>query len=208
MASARVRMVEEQLLARGIRDRRVLETMRRVPRHLFVPGNYRALAYIDRPLPLGFGQTISQPYIVALMTEALGLTGEEKVLEIGTGSGYQAAILSRLARRVYTIELIQELARGAGETLTRIGCLNATVIHADGTLGLAKEAPFDAIIVTAAASEVPKPLIDQLAEDGRLVAPIGERYVQNLLRIIKKEGRLHQEDLGSCAFVPLIGGSG
>jgi protein-L-isoaspartate(D-aspartate) O-methyltransferase len=206
MISERLRMVEEQLVERGIRDPRVLEAMRQVPRHLFVPGNNRGLAYMDGPLPLGFGQTISQPYIVALMTEALGLGGKEKVLEIGTGSGFQAAILSRLARQIYTIERIEELANRARKTLVAIGISNVTVVHGDGTWGLPEQAPFDAIIVTAGALEVPKPLIDQLAEGGRLVAPIGETYDQNLLRIIKIGGRLCKKDLGPCIFVPLIGG--
>ncbi|MFQ5849554.1 MAG: protein-L-isoaspartate(D-aspartate) O-methyltransferase [Candidatus Binatia bacterium] len=201
-------MVEEQIVQRGINVGRVSEAMREIPRHIFVPREEKKWAYIDGPIPLGYGQTISQPYMVALMTQALALGGNEKVLEIGTGSGYQAAILSKLAKQVYSVERIEELARRAKRTLAKLGILNVRVVYGNGCLGLPEEAPFDAIIVTAAAPEVPKPLTEQLAEGGRLVLPVGERGTQTLVKITKAGNTVHKEDLGLCAFVPLIGRSG
>jgi protein-L-isoaspartate(D-aspartate) O-methyltransferase len=201
-------MVEEQIVRRGIHATRVLEAMREVPRHIFVPRKRRPWAYADGPLLLGHDQTISQPYIVALMTEALGLKGEERVLEIGTGSGYQTAILSRLAKQVYSVERIGELARRAREKLGKLGIRNVTVIVGNGSLGLPGETPFDAIIVTAAPPEIPEPLIEQLAEGGRLVLPVGEREAQELVKITKRGGVIDKESLGLCSFVPLIGREG
>ena len=205
---ARRRMVEEQIIPRGIHDTRVLEAIRDIPRHTFVPGKVTDWAYIDAPIRLGFGQTISQPYIVALMTEALGLVGKEKVLEIGTGSGYQAAILSRLVAQVYSIERIEELACRAKKSLDMLGISNVKVVHGNGSLGLPEEAPFDAIIVAAAAPDIPKPLIDQLADGGRLVLPVGERDSQTLTKITRTGHTTQIEDLGLCVFVPLIGRAG
>lgn len=205
---ARWRMVEEQIIQRGIRDPRVLKAVREVPRHVFVPDKNPQWAYIDAPIPVGWGQTISQPYIVALMSETLGLRGEERVLEIGTGSGYQAAILSHLAKHVCSIERIDGLARGAKDTLEELGITNVEVVHGNGSIGLPEEAPYDAIIVTAAAPDVPKPLIDQLADRGRLVLPVGERDTQTLTKITKTGHTTRREDLGMCVFVPLIGSAG
>ncbi len=202
---ARWRMVKEQIIPKGIRDHRVLEAVREIPRHTFVPERETRWAYIDAPLPLGFGQTISQPYIVALMTEALALRGNEKVLEIGTGSGYQAAILSQLARQVYSIERIEELACRAKKSLDELGISNVKVVHGNRSLGLPEEARFDAIIVTAAAPEIPKPLIEQLADGGRLVLPVGEMETQSLTKVTKTGHTVHREALGLCVFVPLIG---
>ncbi len=198
-------MVEEQLIPRGIRDQRVLQAMREVPRHLFVPPHLRDAAYQDTPLPIGEGQTISQPYIVALMTEALELNGEEKVLEIGTGSGYQAAILSLLAKEVYTIERIASLARRAEETLSRLGYENVWVKVGNGTLGWPEHAPYDAIMVTAAAPEVPAPLKEQLADGGRLIAPVGSHWSQMLVRVKRSGDRFISRNLTSVVFVPLVG---
>jgi len=205
---ARWRMVEEQIIQRGIRDPRVLKAFREVPRHIFVPDNDTDWAYIDAPIPIGSGQTISQPYIVAVMTEALELHGQEKVLEIGTGSGYQAAILSHLARRVCSIERIEGLARRAKETLEELGITNVKVVHGNGSIGLPEEAPFDAIIVTAAAPDIPKPLIEQLADGGRLVLPVGERDSQTLTKITSTGHTTQRVNLGLCVFVPLIGRGG
>ena len=202
---ARSRMVEDQIIQRGIHDPRVLEAFRKVPRHVFVSSRERDWAYTDGPIPLGFGQTISQPYIVALMTETLRLGGNEKVLEIGTGSGYQAAILSCLASRVYSVERIVELAHSAEKRLVRLGIFNVKVVYGNGSLGFPEEAPFEAIIVTAAAPEIPRPLIEQLAEGGKLVLPVGERGDQTLIKVTKAGNTVQKEDLGLCAFVPLIG---
>jgi protein-L-isoaspartate(D-aspartate) O-methyltransferase len=205
---ARERMVRSQIEARGIHDPQVLAAMRQVPRHLFVPVNVRDSACRDTPLPIGKGQTISQPYIVALMTELLELTDEESVLEIGTGSGYQAAILSLLAREVYTVERLPGLARNAEEVLCQLGYTNVHVRVGDGTLGWPEHAPYDAIIVTAAPPQIPSPLLDQLADRGRLVAPIGPRWTQNLVRV-RREGEIfHKEYLTAVAFVPLVGEHG
>jgi protein-L-isoaspartate(D-aspartate) O-methyltransferase len=201
----RERMVEEQLAKRDIRDPQVLEAMRAVPRHLFVDPQYREQAYTDGPLPIESGQTISQPYIVALMTQLLGLRGDEKVLEVGTGSGYQAAVLSHLASQVYTIERHPGLARFAERVLLDLGIDNVSVYVGDGSRGLWKFAPYDAIMVTAAAPAIPPILLDQLADGGRLVVPVGERGGQVLERWLRQGDEYIQENLVPVAFVPLRG---
>ncbi len=201
-------MVEEQLIPRGIRDPKILRAFLDVPRHEFIPEAGREEAYADYPLPLAEGQTISQPYIVALMTAALRLGGGERVLEIGAGSGYQAAILSRLAREVYSIERVGALAERARRALERLGYRNVRVILGDGTLGWAEAAPYEAIIVTAGAPHVPAPLVDQLAEGGRLVIPVGGGYSQELLALTKEKGEIVEERMGGCVFVPLVGEQG
>ncbi|MDI6801392.1 MAG: protein-L-isoaspartate(D-aspartate) O-methyltransferase [Thermodesulfovibrionales bacterium] len=198
-------MVETQLIPRGIKDERVLIAMRKVPRHLFMPESIRYSAYEDMALPIGEGQTISQPYMVAVMTELLELKGDEKVLEVGTGSGYQAAILAELAREVYTIERIASLAEKAEACLKDIGYENVYVIASDGTIGLPDKAPFDRIIITAATPVLPEPLIGQLKEGGIIVAPVGERFSQILVRGKKEEGVIVEEYHTPCVFVPLIG---
>lgn len=198
-------MVKDQLMARGITDNKVLDAMREVPRHKFVPKNIEEAAYEDHALPIGEGQTISQPYMVAIMTEKLGLKGGEKVLEIGAGSGYQAAILSQIAGQVFTIEKVPELAKRAEKKLEELGYRNIKVIVDDGTLGLPEEAPFNGIIVTAGAPSIPKPLIDQLAEDGRLVIPVGQAFLQTLKVATKHGNKLEFEDSIGCVFVPLEG---
>ncbi len=204
----RNRMVTEQIIARGIRDERVLEALRLVPRHWFVPEEYANVAYSDSPLPIGRGQTISQPYIVALMTELLELEGDENVLEVGTGSGYQAALLAHLAHRVHTIERHAELAEKADEVLMRLGLSNVMVHVGDGSLGIPKYAPFQAIMITAAAPRVPQPLIDQLADGGRLVLPEGGAGGQMLDRWQKLGNQFKQEHVAPVAFVPLRGQHG
>ncbi len=201
----RERMVEEQLLERNIRDPRVLEAMRTVPRHSFVPAEQRDLAYVDSPLPIGNGQTISQPYIVALMTQLLGLKGNERVLEVGTGSGYQAAILAYLASEVYTIERHAELGRLAGRILEDLGYHNVHVKIGDGSRGWAEYAPYDAILVTAAAPQVPRPLLEQLADGGCLVIPVGARGNQTLERWVRVGDEFMNDILTAVAFVPLLG---
>lgn len=201
----RSRMVETQIAARGVKDERVLSAMRSVPRHLFVPAAYRDVAYSDCPLPIGRGQTISQPYIVAVMTELLAVKPEDRVLEIGAGSGYQAAILARLAKTVISIERINEVAEMARENLSRFGIGNVKIVTGDGTIGYPEQAPYDAVLITAATPEVPPPLIDQLAEGGRLVAPVGSRDLQELVRIIKKKDQAIREFFGGVVFVPLLG---
>lgn len=201
----REHMVESQLARRGIKDKRVLEAMRQVPRHLFIPEDMRSLAYCDGPLPIGHGQTISQPYIVALMTEFLELTGQEKVLEIGTGSGYQAAILSRLAHQVYSLERHAALAQQAEKVLAQLGYDNVVVRVGNGTLGWPEHSPYEAIIITAAAPEVPQPLPDQLADGGRLVAPVGSQWSQVLVKVRRQSDLLIRERLTAVAFVPLVG---
>ena len=198
-------MVEEQIRRRGFVTPRVLAAMREVPRHEFVPLELAVLAYDDQPLPIGEGQTISQPFMVAAMTEALELTGSERVLEVGTGSGYQAAILSRLAREVHTVENHAALAAAAAERLERLGCSNLRVHTGDGTLGLEEFAPFDAIVVTAAAPRIPPPLVEQLAEGGRLIIPVGGSQQQELLRLRNSGGKTEREVLHYCRFVPLVG---
>lgn len=205
---ARERMVERQIARRGIDSPRVLKAFRSVPRHLFVPQNKREFAYSDGPLPIGRGQTISQPYIVAYMTEALELQGEERVLEIGTGSGYQAAILGELAAEVYTVERHPDLAKKASQRLQDMGYENIHVIQGDGTEGLPEHAPFQGVIVTAAAPEVPRPLLDQLDEGGRLIMPVGSRGGQVLKLYQRREGDFSVKALSPVAFVPLIGEHG
>jgi protein-L-isoaspartate(D-aspartate) O-methyltransferase len=204
----RRRMVETQIAARGVSDERVLSAMRDVPRHLFVPESYQSAAYNDSPLPIGKGQTISQPYIVAVMTDLLGVLPTNKVLEIGSGSGYQAAILGRLARTVVTVERIPEVAEMARANLARVGITNVRVVSGNGTLGYPEGAPYDGILVTAATPSVPQPLIDQMAEGGRLVAPVGSRDLQELIRLTKKEGQTTREFFGGVVFVPLLGEHG
>jgi protein-L-isoaspartate(D-aspartate) O-methyltransferase len=205
---ARQQMVERQLAQRGITDERVLQVMREVPRHRFVPEDLWDMAYRDTPLPIGHGQTISQPYIVAYMTQMLHLDADDQVLEVGTGSGYQVAILSRLAKQVYTIERVEELARRAEQILQELGYDNVLVRVGDGGYGWPEAAPFDAIIVTAAAPEVPPPLIVQLAEGAPLVAPIGPAGYQELVRLYRRGDRTQIERLAPVAFVPLVGEHG
>ncbi len=201
-------MVEQQLVARGIRDARVLAAMGQIPRHRFVPPFLEGRAYDDGPLPIGEGQTISQPFIVAEMTQALRLTGSEKVLEIGTGSGYQTAILCRLAAEVVTVERIGVLTTRARRTLEELDIRNVKFVSGDGTLGVPEEAPFERIIVTAAAPEIPGPLFEQLREEGILVIPVGGRYEQELIGVTKRDGRPRRDFLGGCRFVPLVGEHG
>ncbi len=207
-AQLRADMVEYQLRRRGIKDERVLHAFLKVPRHKFVRPQDLWHAYEDYPLPIGFGQTISQPYMVATMTELLELKGDERVLEIGTGSGYQAAILAELAKEVFTVERIPELARRAEKILQELGYTNVTVIVGDGTKGLTEYAPYDAIVVTAAAPKPPQPLLEQLKDSGRLVIPVGSRRLQDLLRITRIGNEYRTENFGPCLFVPLIGEEG
>ncbi|GLI47332.1 protein-L-isoaspartate O-methyltransferase [Methanoculleus bourgensis] len=197
--------MEFQVRARGVRDERVLAAMRKIPRHLFVPKGFERAAYEDRPLPIGEGQTISQPYIVAVMTEQLELQPQDRVLEVGTGSGYQAALLAELAGSVVSIERLTSLADQAQKNLARAGVTGVQIVIGDGTEGYPPEAPYDAIIVTAASPGVPQPLIDQLAEGGRLIAPVGPRECQDLIKLVKREGRVESIPLGGVCFVPLIG---
>ncbi len=203
--SACKRMVETQIKSRGIRDKRVIEAFLKVPRHLFLPSELWEEAYNDYPLPIGEGQTISQPYMVALMTELLMLEGEERVLEIGTGSGYQTAILAELAQEVYTVERIPSLLKRAEETLKGMGYSNIKFKVGDGTRGWEEFAPYDAIVVTAASPDIPSPFLEQLNLGGRLVLPVGSRYSQDLIRVIKTKRGLRKENMGGCVFVPLIG---
>ena len=200
----RERMAARDLASRDIHDARVLQAMRTVPRHQFVPEAYQGDAYEDHPLPIGFGQTISQPYIVAYMSQALELTGNEKVLEIGTGSGYQAAVLGELAAEVYSIEIIEPLCRGADELLQRLGYKNVQVLCGDGYLGWPEHAPFDAVILTAAPTQIPAPLIEQLANGGRMILPLGT-YSQTLILIRKTKGKITRERLLPVRFVPMTG---
>jgi protein-L-isoaspartate(D-aspartate) O-methyltransferase len=202
---ARLKMVEEQIFSRGIKDAKLIEAMKKIPRHLFVEEALQNQAYNDHPLPIGEKQTISQPYMVALMTEALLLTGREKVLEIGTGSGYQTAILAELSEKVFSIERIRALAIRARKLLYELGYFNVEIKIFDGTLGWMEESPFDAIVVTAGSPDIPQTLLDQLAIGGRLVIPVGDALVQDLIRVIKKEEGFKKEDLGGCRFVKLIG---
>ena len=204
-AEQRRAMVEEQIRDRGVHSPRVLEAMLAVPRHLFVPEDYVAGAYSDQPLPIGEGQTISQPYMVAVMTEALELTGNERVLEVGTGSGYQAAVLSLLAAEVYTIENHASLALAARQRLAQLGYTNVHVHAGDGTLGFPGAAPYGGIVVTAAAPKIPPPLVEQLAEGGRLVIPVGQADQQELLQVRKTGGKTTSGLLHYCRFVPLVG---
>ncbi len=210
LSDARAHMVRTHIAARGIRDPAVLAAMRDVPREAFLPPELEEFAYADAPLPIERGQTISQPYIVALMTAAAALRPGDRVLEVGTGSGYAAAILGRIVQEVYTVERHEELARVAAERLARLAFSNVSVFHGDGTLGWPEHAPYDAIIVAAGGPKVPEALLDQLAPGGRLVIPVGEgRSVQRLLRVTRgADGRLHEEELGDVRFVPLIGAQG
>ncbi len=201
-------MVTEQIARRGIVDERVIQAMSEVPRHLFIPPGLRQAAYQDRPLPIGYRQTISQPYIVALMTQMLHLSGSECVLEIGTGSGYQAAILGKLAAKVHTIERYAALSNAAGKVIQDLGILNVNFHVGDGSLGLAGHAPFDAILVTAGAPSVPKMLLDQLSERGRLVIPVGKWTGQSLERWWRTPTGFEHEAVAPVAFVPLVGKAG
>jgi protein-L-isoaspartate(D-aspartate) O-methyltransferase len=201
-------MVARQLRGRGISDRRVLDAFETIPRHLFVPAEYRISAYADNPLPIGFNQTISQPFIVAYMTQTLELTGDERALEVGTGSGYQAAILSALAAEVHTVELIPALAERAARTLARLGISNVFVHVGDGSQGWKASAPYDAIIVSAAGPRVPPSLLEQLVDGGRMILPVGERGGQ-ILELWRREGEsFSHETLLPVAFVPLRGKEG
>jgi len=204
----RVAMVERQIVARGVRDPRVLEAMRTIPRHLFLPEAQRDAAYRDRAVEIGQGQTISQPYMVALMTELLTLQSTDRVLEIGTGSGYQCAILAALAGTVHTVERIPELAAVAEARLHRLGFGNVRVCVGDGTLGWPEAAPYDAIIVTAGAPHIPEALRAQLADGGRLVCPTGSSTVQELLRLVRRGDAFDTLTSTRCTFVPLIGADG
>jgi protein-L-isoaspartate(D-aspartate) O-methyltransferase len=204
----REQMVNDQIRGRGISDTRVLNAMIKVPRHLFVPEPYTGSAYEDMPLPIGLNQTISQPYIVAFMTEALRLKETDRVLEIGTGSGYQAAILAEICDSVYTIDIFELLADRARKTLDQLGYKNIMVKHGDGYQGWPEHAPFDAIIVTCAPSRIPQPLKDQLAEKGRMIIPVGDSYVQQLILLVKKNGRLLEEKVLPVIFVPMINEKG
>ena len=202
---ARERMVKNQLMARDIRDERVLQAMGKIPRHLFIQEALAGEAYNDHPVPIGEKQTISQPYIVALMTEALELKGSENTLEIGTGSGYQTAILAELSSRVYTIERIKSLLVKARKLLAKLNYNNILFKAFDGTLGWKEYAPFDAIMVTAGSPNVPEPLKEQMADNGRMIIPVGDRYTQELMKITRKGDNFEQAGLGGCRFVNLIG---
>lgn len=203
--SQRRQMVKDQLQARGITDARVLQAFLTVPRHLFVPKQAEHEAYADRPVPIGGGQTVSQPYIVALTAQLLRLQGHERVLEIGTGSGYQLAILAQLALEVFSVERLPGLAEQARARLERLGYLNVHMTYGNGSVGWAEHAPYDAIVVGAAAPSIPQPLIEQLAERGRLVIPVGPRQSQILTLVEKHGGTLHMRQITSCVFVPFIG---
>lgn len=201
--AAREKMVRDQIKSRGISDQLTLKAMLKVPRHLFVPAEYESRAYDDNPLPIGYGQTISQPFIVAYMTEVVKPSAWKNALEIGTGSGYQAAVLGEIVNKVFTIEIVPELARESAGRLTRMGYSNVTSKYGDGYQGWAEHAPFDIIVVTAAAEEIPQPLIDQLAENGRLVIPVGpQSSVQELLLLEKKNGKVGEKRLTLVRFVP------
>ncbi len=204
----RNRMVDEQLIPRGIKAPRVLSAMRRVPRHLFVGEELQSQAYGDYALPIGEGQTLSQPYMVGVMTEALELQGHERVLEIGTGSGYQAAVLAELAWHVYSVERIATLTMRAKRLLEELGYINISVKVFNGTLGWKEEGPYDGIIITAGAPEIPAPLIEQLKEGGRLIIPVGDRYSQILTRVVRTPEGVITTPLFPCIFVPLIGEHG
>jgi protein-L-isoaspartate(D-aspartate) O-methyltransferase len=201
-------MVDEQIAGRGVKDERVLAVMRKIPRHEFLPEGIRGMAYNDSALPLGEGQTMSQPYMVALMTEFLGLKGTERVLEIGTGSGYQAAVLAELCQKVYTVERIKTIADKARATLDRLGYKSVAIKIYDGTYGWKEMAPYDAIIVTAGSPDIPAPLVEQLKEGGRMVIPVGDRYGQQLVTVVKTSEGITTERSVPCVFVPLIGNHG
>jgi protein-L-isoaspartate(D-aspartate) O-methyltransferase len=204
-ATQRARMVDEQIAARGVRNRAVLDAMRAVPRHEFVPETYRNSAYADTPLPIGLDQTISQPYIVALMTELVEPKPEHRILEVGTGSGYQAAVIGRIVKEVYSIEIIPQLAQSASERLKRLGYANIAVREGDGYQGWPDRAPFDGILVTAGATDVPKPLIDQLKPGGRMIIPVGATSGSQVLKVIEKraDGSIRTEEVIPVRFVPL-----
>jgi protein-L-isoaspartate(D-aspartate) O-methyltransferase len=204
LVQLRMRMVEQQIAGRDVKDARVLDAMRKAPRHEFVPAEYRAQAYEDHPLPIGHDQTISQPYIVAKMSELAAIKPEDRVLEIGTGSGYHAAVLSLLAKEVYTIEILEPLADSAAKRLKRLGYANVTVKAGDGYQGWKEYAPFDAVIVTAAPDHIPQPLVDQLKVGGRLVIPVGETY-QELMLITKNEKGVTSKAIFPVRFVPMTG---
>ena len=204
-AQARQRMVQEQLVSRGINDARVLEVMARVPRHLFLESELRNQAYEDHPLPIGASQTISQPYMVALMAQALELKGTERVFEVGTGSGYLAAVLSELCAEVFSVETVEKLASKARNLLTSLGYRNVSVLMGDGTLGWEEHSPYDAVVISAAAPCIPRPLLEQLKTPGYLVFPMGERELQTLVRIRKDKAGIREEYLGECQFVKLRG---
>jgi protein-L-isoaspartate(D-aspartate) O-methyltransferase len=204
-APTRKRMVEEQLVSRGINDPRVLRAMANVPRHLFLESEFWDRAYEDHPLPIGADQTISQPYMVALMVEALELKGTERVLEVGSGSGYAAAVLGELCAEVFTVEAVEELALKARALLSSLGYRNVSVLSGDGTLGWEEHAPYDAAIISAAAPCIPRPLLEQLKIPGRLVFPMGEKELQTLVRIRKDAAGIREEYLGECLFVQLKG---
>lgn len=199
----RLKMVETQIRARGVKDARVLAVMEKVPRHEFVPKTYRGSAYVDGPLPIGYGQTISQPYIVAYMTEALNLKGGEKVLEIGTGSGYQAAVLAELGAKVYTIEIVKPLAEEAAKRLKQLGYKNIHVKWGDGYEGWPEHAPYDAIIVTAAPTKIPEELVKELKEGGRMIVPVGS-FFQELVFITKENDKVKKKKLLPVRFVPMV----
>lgn len=201
-------MVNDQILSRGIKEARLIDAMRTIPRHLFVPAGYRRYAYSDHPLPIGEGQTISQPYMVALMTNLLQLKGTEKVLEVGTGSGYQAAILSRLAAEVHTVEILPEVAAKARQTLDSLGFQHITIHVGDGSMGWAEEAPYDAILVTAAAKETPEAYFDQLKQTGRMVIPLGGQGTQTIEYWTFENNRWDSESILTVSFVPLRGADG
>ncbi|PJB27191.1 protein-L-isoaspartate O-methyltransferase [Candidatus Desantisbacteria bacterium CG_4_9_14_3_um_filter_50_7] len=201
----REEMVRTQVEFRGVTDRRVLDAMRRISREEFAGEKYRAGAYEDHPLSIGEGQTISQPYIVALMTQLLRLSGKEKVLEVGTGSGYQTALLAELGGEIYSVERCGKLAQGAAKVLERLGYKNVRILAGDGTEGLKEYAPFDRIIVTAAAPKVPEPLVEQLCEGGIIVIPAGSLHSQELQVVEKKNNKIHITNHGGCVFVPLVG---
>ncbi|MCF8110241.1 MAG: protein-L-isoaspartate(D-aspartate) O-methyltransferase [Desulfobacteraceae bacterium] len=200
----RMEMVQQQLRARGIKDPKILAAFKKVPRHEFIPESLRKYAYQDRPLPIGEGQTISQPYIVALMTKSIEPEKTDRVLEIGTGSGYQAAILAELCEQVYTIEIIESLAESASRTLSKLSYENVHVRSGDGYKGWPEHAPFDAIVVTCAPEKIPEPLKEQLAEGGRMVIPVGRDYDQNLVLLKKKGGELIKEQILPVLFVPMV----
>jgi protein-L-isoaspartate(D-aspartate) O-methyltransferase len=201
--SARLHMVDAQMRKRGLSDNRVLKALETVPRHRFVPGDQVSNAYADHPLSIGYGQTISQPYIVALMTECLGLEPGDRVLEVGTGSGYQAAVLAELVEKVYSIEIVEPLGLSARDRLIELGYSNVEVRIGDGYLGWPEAAPFDAIIVTAAPETIPQPLIDQLADGASMVVPVGLHY-QELILLTKKKGKVHQRSIANVRFVPMV----
>lgn len=203
--TSRQRMVDEQLVPRGITDKLTLAAMTQVPRHLFVDDAMRSRAYGDYPLPIAAGQTISQPFIVALMTQTLGLSGSEKILEIGTGSGYQAAILSRMCQRIYTVERINQLLASARKIFDKLRYFNIVAKLDDGTTGWPEEGPFDAIIITAGGPEIPPPLVEQLAEGGRMIIPVGGQDVQELQLVSKQEGGVSVQKLEKVRFVDLVG---